>query len=87
MFKMNKLFKKINYEKKHQKNKNLNRNLSEFSKKILKTLFPFKRGIFFIEIPSEKHKNSFVLSRIFKMVDFGKSSVDKRWVNCPFELI
>ena len=25
MFKMNKLFKKINYEKKHQINKNLNR--------------------------------------------------------------
>ena len=25
MFKMNKLFKKINYEKKHQRNKNLNR--------------------------------------------------------------
>ena len=25
MFKMNKLFKKINYKKKHQRNKNLNR--------------------------------------------------------------
>ena len=48
MFKMNKLFKKINYEKKHQRNKNLDRRKQYLG---LFTYLKINSGLFFLIEP------------------------------------